>query len=781
VRIKAIAMAWFRGAANQVTMELSGKSIVVYGTNGAGKSSFVDALEYAINGGRICHLAHEYSGKKQENAIPNTHRPKGTNASFCIQLTDGSEIKTEIKNDGTASSHGSVTNWDYRRTVLRQGEVVQFIQDTKGDKYSALLPLFGLQELEVAAENLRQLARNVESLSQLEQRKASLHQALAARKNAFGPADDIQIRATIDRLFEEYCKGKMGASEALDPIAEISAAIDTLFAGFTNSEKQYFYLREAASSDLKTPIKAIRAANSKLASAPDSQVSNKIAVLQQTERYLAGASKEGELECPACGQRIDATAFNQHVKTELDRLQDLRETYERCNAATGNLCDSIRSLKQYLNKQELEPWQHGLTESKLADSFRYLGNLDPDALRKECTETHLQQIETNLQPLVDAAASASTQSPPEAKTLADDKRTAAAANDALRTSSEAALVAKLEQLVRSISALEQATRAEIRSRSNQVIREISDDIKQMWSLLHPGEAIEHVHLYLPRGADKAIDIGLKFYGKELDSPRLTLSEGYRNSLGLCVFLAMAKREAPTDRPIVLDDVVISLDRNHRGMIAELIQEAFWSRQVIILTHDRDWYIELRQRLNPSTWNFRALLPYETPETGIKWSHKTSTFDDARSQLRERPDAASNDARKIMDTELSLIAESLQLRLRYQRFEKNDRRLAHDFLERMISAGKKCFQKKVDREYSTYEEALQALGTADTLLLSWANRGSHTFDVAQSEAVQLIDSCETALEFFKCQYCKKNLWFANAERAEWVQCQCGTIRWRYDKD
>ncbi len=145
-------------------MDTQGKSMVVYGVNGSGKSSFVDAIEYAINDGRIAHLAHEYSGKKQEYAIPNTHKPKEARVEFSIEFLDNSPVTTEIKSDGSAKTSGSIRAWDYRRTVLRQDEVAAFIKHTKGDKYSALVPLFGLQPMELAAENLRQLGKNVESL-----------------------------------------------------------------------------------------------------------------------------------------------------------------------------------------------------------------------------------------------------------------------------------------------------------------------------------------------------------------------------------------------------------------------------------------------------------------------------------------------------------------------------------------------------------------------------------------------------------------------------------------
>jgi Uncharacterized protein conserved in bacteria len=273
---------------------------------------------------------------------------------------------------------------------------------------------------------------------------------------------------------------------------------------------------------------------------------------------------------------------------------------------------------------------------------------------------------------------------------------------------------------------------------------------------------------------------LNFHGVEQDSPRLTLSEGHRNSLGLCIFLAMAKRGSKKDGPVFLDDVVISLDRNHRGMIVELLKKEFGGRQVVILTHDRDWYSELRHQLGSSDWQFKALLPYESPSTGIRWSHFTTAFGDARAHLQTRPDSAGNDARKIMDVELALVAEQLQVRMRFLRAEKNDKRMAHDFLERLVSDGKRCFEKRDGHGYGVCADEIRSLEEADTLLVSWGNRASHTFDVERPEASKLIDACEKALECFACALCGKRVWFADAGGPESVQCQCGQIRWRYGK-
>ena len=155
MRIESITLEWFRGAADAVTLEPNCKSLVGYGANGSGKSSFVDAVEYVLNHGRIRHLAHEYSGRHQEKGIPNTHKPKDRKTWLRIEFEDDSKLKVEISENGSSTSTGddaiSMDTWDYRRTILRQDEVAEFIHDTKGDKYSALLPLLGLEQMEVAA------------------------------------------------------------------------------------------------------------------------------------------------------------------------------------------------------------------------------------------------------------------------------------------------------------------------------------------------------------------------------------------------------------------------------------------------------------------------------------------------------------------------------------------------------------------------------------------------------------------------------------------------------
>jgi len=784
MRIKAISLSWFRGAADAVSLEPDCKSMVVYGVNGSGKSSFVDAVEYTLNDGKIGHLAHEYSGKHQEKAVPNTHTPDGRNAELSIKFADDSELKIKIPRDGTLIISGgeaaAVGTWDYRRTVLRQDEVAAFIHDTKGGKYSALLPLLGLQPLEFTAENLRQLAKSVEKKARLGEAKNSLKQVEAKRKTAFGVDSDAQILAKIDELHTKYCADEVATKDPLSRCKELKTALEVRIAESSADQGRHVALQDAAGLDLKGHVDRVRAASVMLAGAVEPLIAEKLEVLQSTGTLVGRMGDEGEVKCPACGRSIRVDAFQAHVTAERERLHEIIATFDSRKVAIGVLCDSVKSLKANLGKTVVKSWRDELTKGPFADNFAYLDGINAEALRASCVEEHLKAIEDKLVALIGAAVSASESAPPDAKQLSTDRQTVETGEAVIAAEGQAAEAERAEALVSFIACLARGAREEIKRRSQTVINEISSDIQAMWAILHPGEPIENVRLYLPEDADKAIDIALKFHGIEQESPRLTLSEGYRNSLGLCIFLAMAKRGAEKDRPLFLDDVVVSLDRNHRGMMVELLEKEFSGRQVVILTHDREWYTELRQLLDGKIWGFKALLPYETPAVGIRWSHKTTTFEDARAQVQKRPDSAGNDARKIMDVELALIAERLQIRLPYLRADKNDKRRAHEFLERFVADGKKCFQKKVSESYETHTDAIDAFEQADRLLTSWANRASHTFDLVGPEATKLIDICEKAREFFGCSSCGKGVWFANAEGSAWVQCQCGQIRWRYGK-
>lgn len=629
MRFKSISLSWFRGAATEVALSLAGKSVVVYGSNGSGKSSFVDAIEFAING-KISHLSHEYSGKRQERGIPNTHCKPSDATTIRVCFQDGTERLIEIAKDGAVTSTGSeapvIASWDYKRTVLRQNEVSAFIGDTKGDKYSTILPLLGLGALELTAENLRQLGKAVEESSKLREHRANARQTQAARGTHFQSYSDAEIVGAIHSLATTYLVEKDIPANYGEQASRIMSAIDARVAALTQELREHVATLAIAEVDLDGHVREVRDVARRLHASMKPLLEERLGVLDNAAKYAVQLPEQDAAVCPACGSVVSKASFVQHVETERARLAALIVMRAERNDKVGRLADAVSEFRSALIKADLDKW---CAKDALRTSARdYLKRLDLNKLRSDCGEATLESLESSLLPVHAAAVADSKGIAPDAAILSKDRKVVEAANSVLDGVRAAEGVARTEKLIRYLAALEQSVRDQLKARANDVVAEISADVQSMWSMLHPDKLIVGVALYMPPDIDKAIDIRLSFHGVDQDSPRLTLSEGYRNSLGLCIFLAMAKRESGTDRPLVLDDVIVSLDRQHRASLVDVLMAEFGGRQVIILTHDREWYIELKALLSGAAWTMQTLLPYEKPDLGIRWSHKTTTFEEA---------------------------------------------------------------------------------------------------------------------------------------------------------
>jgi hypothetical protein len=268
---------------------------------------------------------------------------------------------------------------------------------------------------------------------------------------------------------------------------------------------------------LAPAIKGVRDANGKLAGSVEPLVSEKLQVLEAAHSYGAKLTDDAKIPCPPCGQFVGKNEFKEHVKAEQDRLKEIDAVFKARRAAVSSLIDILKSLKASVAKKELSGWIADQRVGPLKEHLAWLGELDAEALRQSASETELAAGEQHCQPLIAAANVAAQKAPPEIRELSDDRALADAAKAVFEANPLNAEIAQADKLVAFVS-----VRKEIRDKSKAAIDGISGDIGNMWKILHPDEPIEDVRLYLPDG-DKAIDLALKFYGKEQDSPRLTLS------------------------------------------------------------------------------------------------------------------------------------------------------------------------------------------------------------------------------------------------------------------
>ena len=517
MRINSLSLTWFRGAADGVALEPAGKSMVVYGENGAGKSSFIDGLEYIISDGKLRHLAHEYAGRHQEKAIINTHAPNGCAPALKLTFADDTVINVSIKRNGSHVRTGGeaidIASWDYRTTVLRQDEVAEFIRSRKGEKYSAILPLLGLELLEIAAENLRQLRKHVEQEAVLQEKRQTVAQTALKRADAFGTDSDEAILSSLKALHEGYCPSSAHDQQPMALCDQVALALKARLEQLTPEVDCYRILRSIAETDITTSIKAVKDANTALAGSVEPLIQEKLRVLTSAHALVAKLGEEGEIDCPACGQSVPVEKFKEHIAAEQVRLADIITAFDARTNATAVLVDNLKSLKSNVLNVHVKPWRDEAATGPNAEHIAWISTLHPDQFRQTLDSETLDTIEEFVPRIITAAEVSSKNAPPEAREISRDQGTIATTALVLQACQYASEIAEIDQLTAFIASLEGAIRTQIRERSEAVIGEISDDLNAMWKVLHPGEPIDNVKLIVPDN-DKAIDVGLRFHGQE---------------------------------------------------------------------------------------------------------------------------------------------------------------------------------------------------------------------------------------------------------------------------
>ncbi|OAT68434.1 hypothetical protein AWB85_25005 [Mycobacteroides immunogenum] len=86
-----------------------------------------------------------------------------------------------------------------------------------------------------------------------------------------------------------------------------------------------------------------------------------------------------------------------------------------------------------------------------------------------------------------------------------------------------------------------------------------------------------------------LDLEVDFYGLGMFPPTAYHSEGHQDGMGVCLYLALIGQLLQDNfRFAVLDDVVTSVDTNHRRQFCGLLNDVFPDVQFIITTHDEVW-------------------------------------------------------------------------------------------------------------------------------------------------------------------------------------------------
>ena len=752
-KLQRLVMHAFRGIPSEMTVDFGdGESTVVYGDNGTGKSTIADALEWYFTGG-IELLSHE-----------------GRQHAVCYVGGDTDGVTSvEVLTSGTLG--GKVVFPDERSPdmfhalrretfLLRGRTLADFINKTKTEKWKALVEILGLDAIESLREDLQRARNDLRKTSKTAEEEVRLyHRALAAG------ADRVTEEAVLANL-QQIC-GMLGVNppRSLDQVVEpswITAAVGASASVSASSDRESLM---AEISALETPEfdKDAFAAWNALVSSDRARQLPRASLVREAKRLFEAQTIEVG-RCPLCGQKVDQKALARRIESALVEMMEAARDLERFRDPILEQADGVESahdLRQAIYDRAREmafeiPSAPALPDMKIRDQVDALAPVDIDVIT-----SHLADVRRWDKA---AATLAREISPAEPSTRDSQLVMLAALCQQISAWQQAEKrTARVQRALALAETVFEAYQQKQKEDLGNLLQQISGRVANIYSALHPGEDLDAVSIE-PWTA-KGVELAINFHGSRQRPPHGVLSESHLNSLAIALFLAMAASFNEQLGFLILDDVINSFDVEHRGRLAELLADGFTDWQLIVLTHDQQFFEHLSRR-----------APSWRKVEFTSWSHASgprTTKYEASGMLaaaRERlhsgdVQGAATKGRRALEELLQEVCEALWAPLPFRRGQANDKREIGELFIGLRRALKEHAKSQLPTVEPIFKH-LEADVGATLNVAAHASRGRS----GASEVKAALERIETLDALWSCPSCRTRVWHKGTPAA--ARCRCG---------
>jgi hypothetical protein len=391
--------------------------------------------------------------------------------------------------------------------------------------------------------------------------------------------------------------------------------------------------------------------------------------------------KDERSVCPLCGQEVNRQSLLGQIKSRLQTLSELSKEATEVRQLVSDTEDKLISFLDNIERicTKLEPFdQLSRARTRLMKIHELLTRFKEKLklakelkLEKEVPIEGFEQNITLVEKLVRSSIIKCKRMFKRLGVSSDWKKKMDVINLANRVS---VLIGELEDIEETLAIEEKQCDAAKtvyetfsetkKAKISAIYDSIKGNVNAFYSILHPNEPHKNIEITVATGRRASTELKMESFGS-IEDPRAFTSEGHLDSLGLCVFLAFVKKFNEDCDFIVLDDVVTTIDSQHRGLICKLLFEQFKDYQLFITTHDAIWYDQLcaAQHAYGTSGNCRNMeIVKWTLETGPiiepykpRWEYIESKIDSG-----DKAGAASG-GRRYLEWLFKTICETMMAR------------------------------------------------------------------------------------------------------------------------
>lgn len=561
--LKKLTIACLRGCTTQFVLPFeSGKKLtILYGENATGKSTVCDAFEF-IGKGRIGSLENRGLGRT-ESYWPSF----GKNAADIVVTLETSEGSC-VGKIGESEVACAPENLRPRVEVLRRARILDLVEAQGAEKYKAIERFIDVAGPETAEGALRDLIKGLKqnqkvALARVGENQTAIEQSWAIDgkpgTDAFSWADS---QSKIDTtLFDAESRRIETLTLALSRVKDAAAALPQASAGVERAKESLAIAKQALEQTVQTAA---------------ADAGDVVAVLESARGYLH--THADPVACPLCESAEKIDGLRERVEQRLTSFTALRKAQAGVKPAESTLATAEARLQAAMET----------LAQRAADFEAARGATWPDDVPLPPSPT--PTLPDDLAPWLAAAEPLAASWKLAKDRRADRQQTVAKIKSELATyrqnfDEQKALDTLLPQLANVLKIAEE----ERRKFTDEILSAIAVSVGRLYEAVHVGEGLDKISLALDPKKRASLAIESSFEGKTGLPPQAYLSESHLDTLGLCIFLALAGLDNAADTVLVLDDVIASVDEPHVDRLIEMLyDEAEKFRHCLITTHYRPW-------------------------------------------------------------------------------------------------------------------------------------------------------------------------------------------------
>lgn len=808
IQLRRLRIEEFRGI-RELELKMDGKSLVVVGPNGSGKSGVVDAIDFVLTGnvarlsgagtGGISVAKHAPHVHQRNNpaaakvTLEFTHVPSGQVGVLTRSVKTAGQYKLE---PNTPELAGAVT-WaaQHSELTLSRREVIKYVGAEPGKRAQEVQALLKLDRID-ETRRLLQTARN--------KANAAAKTADSAIKTA---EDGVKRILDLSALLASEVLTVVNKQRTVLGLAELTAVdpeVDLSAGAKTDGTQQSFnkaaatrdveavsnYLSEH--SDLDVAATELTTALTELEADP-----SVLDALRHRRLVEVGLPLVSEAACPLCDAAWeDAATLRAHLNSKLQRSETAAKLQQRIQTASGKVVAQLRSLRGLIQTAQPHAVTMGRTslQSALIDWSSDIAAFESklaslESLRSESARLESDPAATPATIAADLTALRDTIDALPDQAATDEARSfLSVAQDRWSHLRQArATATKTAAAQKAANAVYETYNTVADAALTTLYKTVEDDFSNYYRQINADdEASFKAGLEATAGK---LDLEVDFYGLGMFPPMAYHSEGHQDGMGVCLYLALIGQMLKSDfRFAVLDDVVTSVDVNHRRQFCKLLKDVFPDVQFIITTHDEVW---ARQMVSSGLVTRGSLARFHgwTVDGGPLYGQGGDFWEKIDADLaNDDVPGAAHKLRRNLEASLSDIAASIQGQVIYRGDNNYDLSAffaavkgRHGDLLKKATASANSWNNDAARQQIEDLKAERAKAVLTQDGENWAiNALVHNNDwatMSKADFGPVVEACKQFLDLFTCTNADCDGWLyvlGIPGQEQELRCSCGVF-------